>query len=238
MYGEQSWEQKIKASGKVFDKYTNSPELWDRILNKVVQSVGPVAKIPIEGLLGEKMFPSITNRQPITDQGRWMAEQFGLHKVYDVVTGRPSKPYWTKEWVVNKAAYTEDKNRLGWLALSQAVSEYERTAGLDSKGFMVTDAGTALYNFGLAWRYGDKEAASKYLAEYVTINATQLKGISSRVIQEQWEKLFPAAKLTEKHRKIFMAQFLSTERGRKQFESAIKYYAEISSGVQFIRRGK
>jgi len=55
------------------------------------------------------------------------------------------------------------------------------------------------------------------------------------MIEQQWEKLAPAAQLNETHRDIFMAQFLATERGRKQFQSALKYYAEISSGVQFVQ---
>jgi len=241
MYGEKTWEQQRKDIYKIFGKYDYGKENLKRIINKVAQSAGPAIKIPTEAVLGEKMFPSIYNRQPITDYGKWIADQVGpwATTMYNKATGRPMKPVWLKQSVLKNFAYSDDKDRLGWLAVQQEIARYQEENKLDTKGFMVTEAGTALYNMGLGWRYGDAEAFSKYLAEYVLLSSEQLKDVSfDRMIRAQWEKLAPGASLNETHRQLFFAKLWSTERGVKQWDSAMKYYAEISRGVQFIRKGR
>jgi hypothetical protein len=237
--GGKSKEEIAREFSKIFGRYDYGKENIKSVINKMAQGMGPQVKWPLEYVMGEKFFPSVWNRQPITDDGRWVAEQFGLQEIYDKVMKRPQKPELLKRMVMGLPAYQEDQARLGWLAFRQKIVEYQRDSGLRGTGFIVTETGTALYNVGLAWRYGDMEAVAKYFTEYVLLNVKQLSNRSfDKVLQEQWEKLHPLADLNETHRGLFLAKMATDPRAAKQLALAFQYYAEISSGIQFLGKGK
>lgn len=233
--GQKTWDQKTKEMHKVFEKYEYGKENVERIINKLAQSVGPQYKMPLELLMGEKFFPSVFNRQPITDTGKWFFDQFSMGAVYDKVSGRPQRKGSFSTAALKTVAYAEDKNRLGWLATQQRLVEYQKKHGLKGKGFIVTESGTALYNLGLAWRYGDEQAVNKYFTEYVLLSIDKLStGVNfNQTLRGQWEKLNPLNALPKKHQQLFYASL--DERGIKQFNLALEYYAEMAGGVQFIK---
>ena len=231
--GGKSKEQIHAEFMKIFGRYDYGKENLYRVFNKLVQGLGPQYKLLIEKGMGEKLFPSFRNRQPITDEGRWVAEQFGLHQIYDWFSGRPQRKGELKRALRGLTIYEEDANRLGWLATKQRIVDYQRKHGLRGKGFIVTETGTALYNVGLAWRYGDMEALAKYYAEYLFLNMKQLKERNyDDLLEEQIEKLHPLAGLSEIHRDRFMETL--GEKGAKQLAAAYAYWGEIGSGVQFV----
>jgi hypothetical protein len=225
-----------KTIGDIVEKYDGGKENLKRVGNKVVQSLGPAIKIPTEMIMGEKMFPSVWNRQPITDNLRYVAENFGLQSAYDKIAGKPIPKDLFKKELIKTMVYKEDLNRFGWLAIQQKISAYQKKHKLKGTGFIVTETGNSLYNIGLAVRYGDIEAANKYLTLYVqqyVSKAYKAKDFTS-TMSDQWEKLKPLAALPNKtHRDLFMASL--DERGAYQLMLAYKYYAEIASGKQFMQ---
>jgi hypothetical protein len=215
------------------DDYNEGQNVKDA-LNKIAQMVGPQYKVPIETAMGEKFFPSFWNRQPITDRWKYAFENLALGRVYDGLTGRPTKSdHWLRE-AKRIGVYHDDQARLGWLAIQQRKADYKRSAGLGGRGFIVTDSGQALYNFGLAYRYGDEQAMVKYLEKYVNVTIKKFGKVNiPRLMNEQWKKLNPLEGLPETHKKLFLASL--DERDQVAFGLAMKYYAEIKSGQQFIK---
>ncbi len=219
---------------KIFGRY-GGLTVPKRITDKIAMGLGPQYKMPLEFVMREKFFPSIWNRQPITDVGRWVAEQGGLQGLYDYTTGRPQQKGALNKTIKGLAIYEQDRTRLGWLAFRQKVVEYQRDNGLRGKGFIITETGTALYNMGLSWRYGDMKALTKYYTEYMLLNIKRGKFSGfERKLQESWEKLHPLADLNEVHRAMFMSKL--DARGWKQMILANQYYNEIASGMQFINK--
>jgi hypothetical protein len=220
----------------IVDSYDMGVRNAKDITNKVIQVLGPQYKIPIEGILGDKLFPSVWNRQPITDHGKWLADNFQLGAFYDKATGRPQRHDWLKRQTSTTAIYHDDKKRLGWLAIQQKLADYKRRAGLKGRGFIITDSGQALYNMGLAWRYGDMNAYTKYLAEYVKVTVDKYGEVDIvNRMENQWEKLNPLEGLPEIHQKLFFASL--DERDKKALGLALQYYLEIKGGLQFIEEG-
>ena len=225
-----------KSFKQVVDSYNYGMENATDILNKIVQSAGPQFKVPIELLSGKKLFPNIKRGQPITDYMRYATEQLQAEGIYDIVAGKPLKKGYGYELLFKTLpVYKGDIKRFGWLATQQKVHDYIKNAGIGGSGFIVTESGNALYNMGVAYRYGDKKALSKYLGEFIMIKANQLqtKISPSAEIRKQWEKLDPLAKLTGNHRKLFLASL--SKRDKYSLGLAYSYYAELRTGKQFYR---
>jgi len=209
------------------------------IMNKIAQSLGPYVKMPVELVMGEKVFPSIWNRQPITDRLRYVAEQLQADVVYDAITGRPTKEsHWVDAAMKLSPIYKGDRKRFGWIAIQQKVHEYLKEAKPGTSGFIVTESGNALYNMGMAYRYGDDKAMRKYFKEFMVIKQRELGGRInySEVIRKQWLKLDPLAKFPKgsRHRRLFLASL--NKRDQYALGLAYQYYAEIKSGEQFYKR--
>jgi hypothetical protein len=224
----------------IVDKYDRGFENLKQLGNKIAQSIGPQFKMPMEFVMKEKFFPSVWERQPITNRWDWFFDNFSLGSFTDVIFGRPTRPadkLWGKHWrktFSSWAIYSEDQNRLAWLAIRQKIQQHKAKHKLDAEGFMVTEAGTALYNAGLAWRYGDGKAFDKYLVDYLMITVgDKLATVDlTKVVQDGWKKLEPLNGLNELHKNLFIASL--NEREQKQFALAMEYYAEIKAGLQFI----
>jgi hypothetical protein len=218
---------------EIVDSYNYGVENLKDVTNKVVQGIGPQFKIPAELLTGSKFFPSVWNRQPITDYKKYVLDNFALGQIYDGIAGKPTrKDHWARV-AKTAGAYYEDKYRLGWLAIQQKKADYKRKNGLKGRGFIVTDSGQALYNLGLSWRYGDQEALTKYLNEYVKVTLEKYGNIDiPRKMREQWEKLHPLEDLPDIHKKLFIASL--DERDQYALGLAFRYYGEIKSGKQFL----
>jgi len=228
-----------KSIKEVIESYNYGRENALDILNKVVQSVGPYAKIPVELLTRTKLFPSFNRGQPITDYGRYFAEQAQVGPFYDALAGKPTKEHWMIDTLMKMSpVYKGDRKRFGWLATQQKIHDYKRKAGLGGSGFIITKSGNALYNMGLAWRYGDKKAVSKYLYEFLTIKTDQFTTDIDLLgtLEDQWEKLDPMERLpkTGPHRELFLTSL--NKRDQYAFGLAILYYNEIKAGKQFYER--
>jgi hypothetical protein len=220
---------------QIVDSYEYGIKNLSDLTNKLVQSLGPQYKMPIEFLMAEKVFPSVFNRQPITDKVKYLFDNFALGGMYDKVVGNPTRNNWTKRELIKLGVYYEDQKRLGWLALQQRISDYKRDAGLGKSGFITTPSGSALYNVGKAVRYGDMDALYENFVKYMRL--TQKKLLTEPVdfgdtIRNQWEKLEPLDGLNETHKALLLSTF--TERDWHNLKLAYEYYGEIASGQQFV----
>jgi len=231
-----------KTIKDVIDSYEYGTKNLLNVGNKIVQSLGPTFKIPVELLTGEKVFPSIWNRQPITDRLRYIAEQLQADAFYDVLTGRPTKEsHWVDTMMKLSPVYKGDRKRFGWLSIQSKVYEYKKANGLSGTGFITTESGNALYNLGMAWRYGDQKAWNKYLGQYIRIKINtdiDYEIDVDKIMEEQWKKLDPLGRLPKKHRDIFEMQLFSSKKDTYTYGLAMQYYYEIQSGVQFSERNK
>jgi hypothetical protein len=223
-----------KSMQQVAESYNYGLSNLADVANKIVQSIGPQFKIPIEMLMGEKVFPSIWNRQPITNRIKYIFDNFALGSTYDGIMGNPSHKNWALREVKKSGVYSESVNRLGWLAIQQRISEYKRHAGLGKSGFITTPSGNALYNVGLAFRLGDMDAMAKSMSTYIQRTVDKLgKNIDLvSVINGAWEKLEPLNGLNDTHKRLFLASL--DDREKYQLGLAYRYYAEIRSGQQFL----
>jgi hypothetical protein len=228
-------KERVNIFKDIVKSYDYGAENVKDVVNKVVQAIGPQYKIIAESLTGAKFFPSVWNRQPITDYKKYVLDNFALGNIYDGLTGKPTRTdHWKRE-AIRVGTYYESQTRLGWLAIQQKKADYKKKAGLKGRGFIVTDSGQALYNFGLAWRYGDNNALAKYLTEYVEVTVNKLGKVDiAKTMNAQWDKLHPLDDLPEIHKKLFIASL--DRRDQIALGLAFKYYAEIKSGKQFLEK--
>ncbi|ACV64419.1 conserved hypothetical protein [Desulfofarcimen acetoxidans DSM 771] len=142
--------------------------------NKFVQGITPFAKIPIESMMGKKIFPNIYKPQTIRDRWLNVFQGLSLDDEYKLFAGLPSRPYY--ESFGDLLYYNTDPKQIAYYATLDMKDNFRRKMlgkGSGSGESIKTDY---LYNFKLAVRYKDNEAMKYYLNEYAQENGT-VKGL-------------------------------------------------------------
>jgi hypothetical protein len=192
-------------------------------VNKIVNAITPVVKLPGELLYGKKLFPVITRPMPIRDRWQYIAESFGLTNEYKALTGKPSRGYGSS--ISEMFIYKSDPHETAYWSNKENVARYKRKIGKYSEGYSESPRSDALYNIKMAMRYGDEAAFKKYLLEYAALGGTA-KGLKQSI-----GTLNPLYGLSKEDQLGFV-QSLDAE-GRRDLAKAISYYERIIGGEMF-----
>lgn len=206
----------------------------DTIINKVVQGIGPQYKIPIETLLGTRMFPDIFKPSPYGTITQYVGEQLSLRPIADKLIGAPQKKDWAWDMVWGALTYKGDVARYGYITIQEKKDKFLRERGLKGSGFIRNENASYLYNIGLAWRYGDSEALAKFYSDYMIATAKKLQ--EHQTLEDIWDKMDPMYGIPEDWKPAFLANLEPED--YRNLSLAIKYYLEMRAGKQFMKEEK
>lgn len=189
-------------------------------VNVVVQGLTPTIKQPVEVALRRQTFPDVFRPRTIRDRGLYLAESLGLGEEYKNLMGLPHKPY--SETAKNIFVYQSDPGQAAYSDIYEQKQSFLRKLGKGSEGFWVTPKGLALYNYKLAVKYQDKQAAQKYLLEYVT------KGGDANGLRASIQAMHPLAGMNKQEQQAFM-QTLNKD-DKRRMAQAIQFYETTLQG--------
>lgn len=206
--GIRDWYAGRKSIAEVTQQMAKQP------VNKVAQSSFPFVKLAYEEITGTTTYPNVFEPKHIRDKSRHLAKFLGLEKEYDSVSDRPSVPY--HKTLPGFLYYSVNSGEAAYSNVYELKKEYLRKIGKASEGYLITPAATSLYNFKLAIKYKDKEAADKYMLEYTT-NGGNIRGLATSL-----RNMHPLAGIPEEHLPNF-ANTLS-ERDAEDLKRALAFY--------------
>lgn len=188
-------------------------------VNKVVGGVTPAFKTPAELLTGQKLYPDAFEPSTIRDKRQYAAQSLGLKNEYDVVAGKPTRPYF--ESLSDAVMYKADPQEQAYYSVLDLKAKYkEDKLGIKRTGGMyATKKSDALYNWKLAIRYKDNEARKKYLKEYFKLGGTE-EGLNTSL-----KSLNPLSGLNADQQVQFVTGLTGKEKDK--LKEAMKYYQEL-----------
>ncbi len=184
--------------------------------SQFIQMMGPT-KTAAEVATGQQLFPDPFRPRPIRDKVEYLFQQWSLDDVYRGAMGRPTRgagrlaqSFFVSSTDTDEANYNEVRSH---------VYEEMRRQGKDVTALVRTPKGEALYYFKQAARFGDRQAARKYLLDYIAAGGTD-KGLDTSL-----RNLDPLAGIPEKEEKEYLTNLTAQEQG--QVRRAFEYYARL-----------
>lgn len=210
-------------------------------INQVVQGLSPFIKTPMEIATRRALFPDAFSPKTIRDRGMHIARSLGLENEYKAIAGKPSDPY-VKSFPL-AFIYESDPLQSAYYEIFSLKNEFQKKSGKRGEGFWLTPRGSALYDMKLAYRYGDKKAAEKYLREYMAyhfIESKQTKkpfdetlksiekGISASI-----KNMHPLSGMSKRGMAAFLVSL--DEEDRELLAKAIRFYNDTLLGTTKIK---
>jgi len=192
-------------------------------VNIIAQGIRPEFKTSAELLTGQSFYPDILKPRTARDRGLLFARSLGLENEYIAIKGLPSKGY--QKSLKLSAYYEIDPYQSAYMDLYDEKDRYIKKLNGESGGsyFSFSPRSNALYNFKLAIKYGDKEAAAKYFAEYVNF------GGAGKGLQQSLRMMHPLYGLKKNKEVDEQTPFINSldEEMKHKVELALKFYNEI-----------
>lgn len=203
----KSWKQQISGMAV-------SP------LNKLVNSISPFIKSPVELLIGRSFFPDITEPSTIRDGLGYLAQSLGVKEEYTRIAGLPVNKTYAESWI-NAFIYTANPKQTAYYRILDLKQNFEteKLGKFRTQTFSDSPKSKSLYNMKLSIKYGDAEKAKKYLLEYVE------NGGTSEGLKRSLESMSPVYGLDADEAEAFMMWI--TPRERQDVELAIEWYLEL-----------
>jgi len=193
--------------------------------NKIINALTPVVKTPGELLFDRKLFPDAFSAMPIRDKWQYLFDSIGLGNEYKALAGKPSRGYASS--IPDFFLYRSDPYETAYFASKENVRRYQRKIGKYNEGYSESIRSDALYNIKLSMRYGDKEAARKYLIEFIKLGGTE-KGF-----KQSMRSLDPLSGLSKDDRKPYFDQLDAIE--KENLAKAYQYYLKVIGGEMFLK---
>jgi len=197
-------------------------------VNRVVQALGPI-KTAGEFVFGESTYPDIFEKKtsfalksrPIRDRAEYLAQAFAMKGIYQRVMGRPTPPAsgpigQLSDWFLTMRVDPEES--IFW-NIRGRVSDYKKKMGKSTGGTDPTEKSNTLFYYKQAIRWGNQEAAERYLRQY-----KEEFGGTDKGLQQSLDRTHPLGQLAKSDWPEFIKQLTPDE--RDQLKVAIGYYDE------------
>jgi len=141
--------------------------------NRTSQMITPFAKMMFELPSKVKYFPDVWNPIPFRDRWEYVAETVALKDEYNYIfSDAPKKEgYWKRKWNNSLFLREFDTELLAYYATKKIIREYKGGATGYETGQNKVDQekSKAAYYYALSKRYGNTEAADKYLNQFIEL---------------------------------------------------------------------
>jgi hypothetical protein len=188
-------------------------------VNKIAGGITPIYKTTAELAFGQKAYPDVFNTTPIRDRKQHAASALGLKNEYDVLAGKPHRPYF--ENLNDALLYKTDPEEQAYYSILDLKAKFkERITGEKRSGGLYTNKKSdALYNWKLSLKYGDEEAKKKYIKEYFKLGGT------TDGIKDSLASLNPLYGIKKELQPAFVNSLDVKE--KEKLKQAMKYYNEL-----------
>jgi hypothetical protein len=192
-------------------------------LNKLINGITPYIKNPAELLSGKSFYPDIREPRTIRDVGTYIADSLGVGEEYERIKGMPVNDNYLESWY-KAFAYKSDPKANAYYRILDLKANFEKKELGQFQSYSYSDSPKTkdLYYFKLGLKYGDKEAAKKYLKKYFEEGGTT-KGLAKSL-----ETMNPIYGLDEDELTQF-ATWLTPEE-RKDLKKAMEFYYDTVAG--------
>jgi len=179
-------------------------------VQKVVQGIRPDVKVPFELMTGKTLYPDMTRPRPIRDKAEHVARLFSLDAAYRRLAGKPSREAGMFDKVLGDlgrtVVYTADPGEAAYHDIRGLAFKYLEKQNIERPQVEATSKSNALYYYRQAIKYGDGEAAQRYLDDYRRLGGNW-KGLRISV-----KRAHPLAMLPKTHRYRFTASLSGEDR--------------------------
>ena len=183
----------------------------------------PLTKMGVETAAGKTTWPDFLSPRPVRDRWEHVARTFSLGSVYGSIMGKPQRGWGSR--VASLLVNSTDPGEAAYFKTLGMVRDFRDKQGESSMGgFTPTERGNALYYHKQALRFGDFEAAEKYLREYARLGGTR-KGLKASIRLAE-----PTARVPKKLRRQFLFSLSPSE--RQTLKAAQRWYQSV-----YQRRG-
>jgi hypothetical protein len=191
-------------------------------LNKLLNSISPFIKTPVEILSGSSYYPDFRNPSAIRDKSYYIANSLGLGEEYRRIAGLPVETSYAETW--QKALiYKSNPEVNAYYKAIDLKYQFEEKVLKQQSGRMLggSEKSEALYYYKMALKYDDKKAADKYLKLYYKLGGTD-KGL-----KQSLGSLNPMYGLVEKRGEREQFEKWLTEEERQILDIAMKYFENL-----------
>jgi len=175
-------------------------------VDKLVQGANPFIKGAAELVFGQTVYPSVRQPRPIHDKGEYLSRFLSVQDTYNYIMDKPQrKPFFSFDRLSKMVIQELDPKEIAYYGFRKKVSEFK---GIKNTGAPKDkEKSEALYNFGLAIRYGKVPQADKYLKKYYSLGGTP-KDLMKSIKQRD-----PLSGLDKIERKDILGSKISNVRG-------------------------
>jgi hypothetical protein len=137
---------------------------------KLFQGFRPEPKLLYETLSGQSFFPDPTHPRPIRDTTEHILRTFSLDRIYNQASGRPKQGgTWATQMyrdIQSLALNEADPGEQAYYTSRKYIFDWLDKQGKEKPAAMPTNRSNSLYYYKQALKFGDFDAAEKYLKKY------------------------------------------------------------------------
>jgi len=191
-------------------------------LNKIVNSISPFIKTPVELLSNSSYYPDIRHPGTIRDKNYYIFNSLGLGEEYRRFAGLPTETSYAESWQKALIYKSNPEVNAYYKAIDLKYKFEKNVLKRDTGRFLGgSEKSEALYYYKQALKYDDKKAANKYLKKYYELGGTD-KGL-----KQSLASLNPLYGLVEHRGEREQFREWLTEDERKILDRAMKYYEDL-----------
>lgn len=179
-------------------------------VNRVMSSISPIFKTPVELITGKSVYPDLTKAKPIRDRIEYALKTLSLDVPYQYIMGKPTRGKTPTDklanFLLNEFSFTQDPGEGAYYDSFKMVNDFRNKLGVKKPGVEPSDKSNAMYYFKQAVKFGDNKAAAKYLENYIKLGGTDrgyqqsirmanpLYGLKPEMISVMAQTMSPAQK--------------------------------------------
>ena len=153
-----------KGVGDLAKEVVKAPPL------KLFQGFRPEPKLLYETLSGESFFPDPMHPRPIRDTAEHILRTFSLDRIYNQASGKPKQGgTWATQMyrdIQSLALNEADPGEQAYYTSRKYIFDWLDKQGKEKPVAMPTNRSNSLYYYKQALKFGDFDAAEKYLKKY------------------------------------------------------------------------
>lgn len=214
--------------GSALEQYISEQGYLDGV-NRVVNSLTPFVKTPVELAIKQKFYPTAWQTTPMRDRGEYLLQtmemgplSWGINTGYNLYKDFPTSGItgggnvWRS--LGQFIGYTTDTGEAAYQYIKAKEYDFMREKGDERPSFSTTSKNDALYYYKKALKFGDERSAKRWLAEYERL------GGKKSTIKSSIKQSAPLEKVSKQFKREFLDSLSSAE--QDILKRAEKWYQE------------